>query len=316
MKISQKFSLLFFLSKKRADRNGYCPIYMRITIDGKRSPDLSLGFKVLSKYWDNTQKKVVGLATPEAKSINLKILQTKADYETQFTLLGSQYGDVTVDMLIKAVRPFNQNDSVRQSLPVTPTELHKRIDAMFIRCREYYRQEKKVLKTADERIRASEVRTLNKEKAIIKDEIEMLTSLSLDVYTLIANEEKTVMDASYEFLITFLRKSVGGTRAFSTCKKWWVTKDKIKQFLSYTYKRNSYTLLEVTRVFAERFYDYLTLVHSCGHNSAMKIIKNTRQIIERAIVSGWLATNPLGNFRCSYIDPDREALTVEVYNPD
>jgi len=311
MKISQNFSLLFFLSKKRADRNGLCPIYLRLTIDGKRSPDLSLGHKVHPKHWDNNQKKVVGLSPSEAKPINLKILQVRTEYESKFSVLESEYGKVSVEQLINAVRPACPVITDVQPTIYPVADLHKRIDKIFIQCRTLDDKERAIAKIKDGLLKAEGEKQLPLEKKSIVNEIEKLIALTLEVYATMPNEERTIIDAAYEFSINFLRKAIAGTREFSTCKKWWVTKGKLADFVAYTYKNPSYRLFEVTRIFGERFYDYLRVVNRCGHNCSMKIIKNTRQIFQRAVEGGWLSANPLASFKCSYIDPDREGLTIE-----
>jgi integrase len=56
---------------------------------------------------------------------------------------------------------------------------------------------------------------------------------------------------------------------------------------------------------------YLTLTNSVGNNAAMKYIKNLKQIIDDAVVQGWVPQNPLESFKCTYVDPERQALTLE-----
>ncbi|HEK20257.1 MAG: hypothetical protein C0154_04890 [Mucilaginibacter sp.] len=55
-------------------------------------------------------------------------------------------------------------------------------------------------------------------------------------------------------------------------------------------------------------HDYLTLEIGIESNTAMKYIKNTKHVIKTAVERGWLLTNPISGFKCSYIDPDRDIL--------
>ncbi|MBL7699185.1 MAG: hypothetical protein JNK79_13550 [Chitinophagaceae bacterium] len=58
MQVHQNLSILFYRKRKKADKNGYIPIYCRVTIDGLED-EMSTGFKVLDDEWDNTNKLVL-----------------------------------------------------------------------------------------------------------------------------------------------------------------------------------------------------------------------------------------------------------------
>lgn len=57
MKVNEHFSILFFLVKKKASKDGQAPIWARITVDGDRS-EISLGQKILPEYWDQEHENV------------------------------------------------------------------------------------------------------------------------------------------------------------------------------------------------------------------------------------------------------------------
>jgi len=50
---------LFWRNTSKADKRNFCPIYVRITIKGKRS-QFSTGIKVSTKEWDDNRKKIRG----------------------------------------------------------------------------------------------------------------------------------------------------------------------------------------------------------------------------------------------------------------
>ncbi|WP_229206178.1 Arm DNA-binding domain-containing protein [Dyadobacter fermentans] len=56
MKSNQKLSILFWLFKAKAIKDGKAPIYIRITIDGL-DDEISLGKKVHPHDWCNQTKK-------------------------------------------------------------------------------------------------------------------------------------------------------------------------------------------------------------------------------------------------------------------
>ncbi len=57
MKNTQKLSVLFWLFRAKASKDGPIPVYYRITIDGL-SKDFSLGYKVLPGNWGTEGKRV------------------------------------------------------------------------------------------------------------------------------------------------------------------------------------------------------------------------------------------------------------------
>ncbi|TYB74260.1 site-specific integrase [Bizionia myxarmorum] len=62
------FSILFFLQKNRVTPDGKAPIYVRITVNGKRA-QTTIKRKVLVEKWDSSKGIVLG-SSPESKAIN------------------------------------------------------------------------------------------------------------------------------------------------------------------------------------------------------------------------------------------------------
>ena len=60
MKTSNTFSILFWLKLANA-KNGKAPLYVRITVNGKRV-ELSLKRKLTISDWDATKSKLKGLS--------------------------------------------------------------------------------------------------------------------------------------------------------------------------------------------------------------------------------------------------------------
>lgn len=65
------FSILFFLQKNKATSDGKAPIYVRITVNGKRA-QISIQRKVLIEKWDSATGKIKGTSI-EARTINTYI---------------------------------------------------------------------------------------------------------------------------------------------------------------------------------------------------------------------------------------------------
>jgi len=71
------FSLLFYIRRSKADKNGYANIYLRITVDGKRS-ELSIRRKIHIDKWSSSTSKAKGYSQ-FAQELNhyIDIIQNK-----------------------------------------------------------------------------------------------------------------------------------------------------------------------------------------------------------------------------------------------
>jgi site-specific recombinase XerD len=68
-------------------------------------------------------------------------------------------------------------------------------------------------------------------------------------------------------------------------------------------------LKDIGEVFAEEFFLYLTTDGGLVPNTAMKYVKNTKQMLKWAKRKGYVNSNPLQDFKCSYKQPKRTRLT-------
>ena len=98
MKFKQNLSLLLWLYRGKASKDGKAPIYLRITIDGLDT-DISLGQKIYPDFWDGEAKQVRS-AGLEAKTINQEIMQAQTDLQRYFMMLQGQFERVTPAMLM------------------------------------------------------------------------------------------------------------------------------------------------------------------------------------------------------------------------
>lgn len=97
MNSNQKLSLLFWLFKAKATKDGRAPLYVRVTTD-RDNIEISLNRKIHPDFWDaNLKRDLEGGA--EAKKTNSKIEQAKVDLERHFLVLQSQFENVTPLML-------------------------------------------------------------------------------------------------------------------------------------------------------------------------------------------------------------------------
>ena len=101
MKINEQLSILFFLSKKKASKDGKAPIWARITVDGERS-EISLSQKFLPEYWDQELENVnleVHPQKKEAAQLSAEITQTLTSLKTHYFFLSQLHDRVPADLL-------------------------------------------------------------------------------------------------------------------------------------------------------------------------------------------------------------------------
>lgn len=121
MKSNQKLSILVWLFKAKATKDGRAPIYARITIDGL-SEEIAIGRKSLPEFWD-TESKLVTEGSIESKITNQRIVQTKTDLDRLFMVLQTQYEHVTPAMLKNAYIGLSPLQSKKSNGPDTGTKM-------------------------------------------------------------------------------------------------------------------------------------------------------------------------------------------------
>ena len=86
--MNTKLSILFYIKRARSNSDGKSPIYLRITVDGKRT-EFSIKRFVEPEKWSTVQNKMKG-NSEEARTINtyLDILKSRI-YEIQKDLIHS-----------------------------------------------------------------------------------------------------------------------------------------------------------------------------------------------------------------------------------
>lgn len=95
MNLDQSFSILFWLNKCKANSKGLAPIYVRITVDGKRA-ECSTSKSIKSEHWNSNK----GLPEPNyylAKPISEYLRQTEVEINRHFNILLSTTEYVTAE---------------------------------------------------------------------------------------------------------------------------------------------------------------------------------------------------------------------------
>jgi hypothetical protein len=89
----------------------------------------------------------------------------------------------------------------------------------------------------------------------------------------------TLIQATDETISNFESKVKKAKRSAESLKKWKTTKCKLVAFLNHHFKKNDVLLTYISVNFGDQFFDFLTLVDNLENNTAMKYLKNTKQIL-------------------------------------
>ena len=118
----------------------------------------------------------------------------------------------------------------------------------------------------------------------------------------------------------FAEKVKSGKTSARTLKRLEIAKYKTIAFLKLYFKFSDMPLTEIKYAFAADLEHYLTTEQHIGSYTAMKYVKILKQVLKLSVDQGWLPANPLGGFKCTYEEPQRERLTMEeimvLYNKE
>lgn len=170
---------------------------------------------------------------------------------------------------------------------------------------------------------SDEAKAINQQLAVMKADLHrhyshLLTlgkpitaELLKNAYLGIGEKDRTLIEAFEMHNRRFAEKVKAGKKSGRTLKRFEITKDKVVAFLKHHFHVSDKPLSEVKYSFAPDFEHYLTTVKHIGGNTAMKYVKILKQVLKMSVDQGWIPANPLGGFKCSYEDPQRERLTMD-----
>lgn len=146
MNFNQTFSILFWLNKAKMNRQGLIPIWIRITVDGKRA-ECSTQKQIHPKFWDAENNKVLDKYS-EARSINDYLTLVKADILRHYNILLSTKEVVTAEdvknsykgvkeikkTFLQLFKQFNQQLTERKEIDDLSEGRHKRFEILLGKC--------------------------------------------------------------------------------------------------------------------------------------------------------------------------------------
>jgi site-specific recombinase XerD len=134
--------------------------------------------------------------------------------------------------------------------------------------------------------------------------VEVVNAKEVKEPTLIEVVDKHI--AFVEQMVAINKLSKGLLTIFRT------TRGKLLEFLRGEYAAEDIVISGMGLEFAYKFYDYLLLKDpgQLDSNTCYKYIKKTKQFISEAKKRGLVKANPIEDFSCKYIQPDRDYLEM------
>ncbi len=102
MNLNQKFTIRFWLNKRKANSQGLVPIWARITIDGKIA-ECSTMKQVMFVHWD-AENNCVARECPSAKEINKHLVLVEAEITKHYNILAATQEYVTPEEVKKSYK--------------------------------------------------------------------------------------------------------------------------------------------------------------------------------------------------------------------
>ena len=124
-----------------------------------------------------------------------------------------------------------------------------------------------------------------------------------------ASKEKTICDA-FDYHNTKMAEMVeSGKVTRKTLLRYKSSKKKLIKFMKREYNVSDKPLKELRLSYITEFDHYLLTVENLQSNTAHKIIKTVKKIMNLAVTLDWIPSSPFNQFKCTYKNPERVVLT-------
>jgi site-specific recombinase XerD len=141
---------------------------------------------------------------------------------------------------------------------------------------------------------------------------QMTSSMELKQLYLGIEEQtkhKTICDA-FDYHNHKMAETVAvGKITRKTLLRYQSTQEKVVKFMKREYRIEDKALKDMRLSFITEFDHYLLTVEKLQSNTAHKIIKIVKKIMNQAVALDWIPSNPFNQFKCSYKNPERVVLS-------
>ena len=153
---------------------------------------------------------------------------------------------------------------------------------------------------------------LNKHYNILLSTKELVTAEDVkNSYKGIKEEKKTLLQ-----LFTLYNQKLSERKEIEDLsngryKRFKILYNKCAEFIKYKLKKSDVALDEVKLNFIVEFEHYLRTIKNIGYNTAMKYMKDLKQVMKYGVMLEYIPSNTFDNFRCSYKKVKRDFLDQE-----
>ena len=88
----------------------------------------------------------------------------------------------------------------------------------------------------------------------------------------------------------------------------------VQDFIRMKYRREDMPITQVDHEFISGLELYLKIERNCGHNTAVKYIKNFKKIVRMAMANGWITKDPFAKIKMPLKKVDKDFLTEDELN--
>ena len=280
------------------------PIYVRLTIDGLKD-EISTGIWIDPDHWEQSLQ-VVTIRNEDFEKYNKMLSRMEVDQERHFDLIQAQEEIATPKMVFEAYRSPLQGERVMEE-KVKNLQFSDDLDKLIADYCDYNNRFEKIHKDGKvpHPTRAEFLLLVKKDLDKHIDELARRANAMFDN----KRWEKTLILSINEHLLYFLQMTSSKHRSPATLEKMWGRKRRCLEFMEHRFKIIDLPLSELTPKFLEDFKVYNMVQRKTIENTATRYNQAIKETINRSVSNGWLLSNILQSYKCSYIDPNHDWLT-------
>lgn len=124
-------------------------------------------------------------------------------------------------------------------------------------------------------------------------------------------KQKTLLEVFEYHNSKFKEKALIGKVSIKSWERLEIAKNKVIAFMAKELKCKDKNIVDLKMAFVTEYEHFLTVHQKMQSNTVMKYIKILKQILNFAVALDWLPSNPFGQFKCTYKNPDRIVLTQD-----
>jgi len=105
--MKNRITIHLYLKESRTDSKGYSPVYLRLTVNGKRA-EMSTGIKLLPSFWDRVSERASG-RSEEARVINSRLISLLGRVNRHYSRLDATDERISIRQMISEIKGSGEN---------------------------------------------------------------------------------------------------------------------------------------------------------------------------------------------------------------